>query len=82
MLQTLYSKPPGTGIIKQQKVSLQIALPDSENGLNSPQMTTTDSVPKKLNENAKSNFPSEDKKHLLNNRNHYTEQHRKNCTKI
>ena len=47
MHQTLYSKSPGTGIIKQQNVSLQIPLPDSENGLNSPQITTTDSGPKK-----------------------------------
>ena len=46
MHQTLYSKSPGTGVIKQQNVSLQISLPDSENGLNSPQITTTDSVPK------------------------------------
>ena len=46
MHQTLYSKSPGTGIIKQQNVYLQFPLPDSENGLNSPQVTTTDSVPK------------------------------------
>ena len=62
MHQTLYSKSPGTGIIKQQNVSLQIPLPDSENGLSSSQITTTDSVPKKLKENAKLNFPSENQK--------------------
>ena len=77
MHRNLYSKSPGTGIIKQQNVSLQIPLPDSENGLSSSQITTTDSVPKKLKENAKLNFPSENqKKRLLYNRKNSTEQNR------
>ena len=46
MHQTLYSKSTGTGITKQQNVSLQIPLPDSKNGFYSSQITTTDSVPK------------------------------------
>ena len=65
MHQTLYSKSTGTGITKQQNVSLQIPLPDSKNGFYSSQITTTDSVPNKLNENAKLNFLSE-------NNNYYT----------
>ena len=82
MHQTLYSKSSGTGIIKQQNVSLQIPLPDSENGLNSPQITTTDSVPKKLKENTKLKLPSENKKRPLYNRKYSTEHNRKMCAKI
>ena len=76
MHQTLYSKSTGTGITKQQNVSLQIPLPDSKNGFYSSQITTTDSVPNKLNENAKLNFLSENNNYY--NRKHSTEQNRKN----
>ena len=65
MHQTLYSKSTGTGITKQQNVSLQIPLPDSKKGFYSPQVTTTDSVPKKLNENAVLNFLSENKTTII-----------------
>ena len=46
MLQTLYSKSLGTVMLKQQNIALQIPVPDSENGLNSSQITT-DSFSKK-----------------------------------
>ena len=65
MHQTLYSKSTGTGITKQQNVSLQIPLPDSMNGFYSSQITTTDSVPNKLNENTKLNFLSENKTTII-----------------
>ena len=65
MHQTLYSKSTGTVITKQQKVSLQIPLPDSKKRFYSSQITTTDSVPNKLNENAKLNFLSENKRTII-----------------
>ena len=77
MHQTLYSKSTGTGITKQQNVSLQIPLPDSKNGFYSSHITTTDSVPNKLNENAKLNFLSENKTTIIQQKT-LTEQNRKN----
>ena len=65
MHQTLYSKSPGTGITKQQNVSLQIQLPDSKNGFYSSHITTTDSFPNQLNKNAKLNFLSENKTNII-----------------
>ena len=65
MHQTLYSKSTGTEITKQQNVSLQIPLPDSKNAFHSSQITTTDSVPNQLNENAKLNFLSENKTNII-----------------
>ena len=83
MHHTLYSESTCTGKIQQQNVvALQMPLPDSGNELNSSQITTTDSVAKKLKENAKLNFPSENKKRLLYNRKYSTEQNREMCTKI
>ena len=65
MHQTLYSKSTGTGITKQENVSLQIPLPDSKNGFHSSQIATTDSVPNQLNENAKLNFLGENKTNII-----------------
>ena len=76
MHQTLYSKSTGTGITKQQSVYLQIPLPDSKNGFYSSHITTTDSVPNKLNENAKLNFLSEIKTTIIQQKT-LTEQNRK-----
>ena len=65
MHQTLYSKSTGTGITKQENVSLQIPLPDSKFGFHSSQITATDSVPNQLNENAELNFLSENKTTII-----------------
>ena len=81
MHQTLYSKSPSTGITKQQNVSSQIPLPDSKNGFYSSQITTTDSVPNKLIENAKLNFLSENKTTIIQQKT-LTEQNRKKLLKL
>ena len=80
MHRTLYSKSPGTGVTKQQNVSLQIPLPDSKNGFYTSHITTTDSVPNKLNKNAKLNFLSENKTTIIQQKT-LTEQNRKKTTK-